>query len=150
MSPLPEDLQVYAALDGQLHLRIFHLLQKELKSHQMEPLVEAPVSIGEHQTVGLFMSGKMVGNAMIKRIGGLDVGVTKWGKTTVRKGQAVVSLETLDILGNLHPPYSFKKNDTDDTEVSWKKKDMTLQQLFDNKQDFMVKTSSLIINMTVM
>ena len=145
-NPLAEDLQLYAALDGRLSLRLFHILSS--KASIIEPIREAPKNLQEGKIAELLTSGnkgaQSIARVEIKFIAGFKVGdVRKWGDARVTKGRAVVKICTVYV-ENSRPPFSFRPL-LPSNQQKWKRSERTLLDLLG--EEIMVNTSSLVLSL---
>ena len=146
--PLPDHLQRYAAIDGRVSLRLFEILSSRLKSCQTEPMLEPPKDLNEGQIADLHASGERAARVRVTYIGGVDSRETKkWGTKTVKNGTATVQLLEVYVQ-SISPPFSFKAHANDLNDISWKRNEKTLQDLFLAKKEILVHTSSLVISVT--
>ena len=144
-NPLPTELRQYGAIDGAVSLQLFKILRQQLSIPQVEQVLTSPPGLSCGDIADLFLGGEKVARVRIHMTANDDANLTsKWGRTVVKRGKAVVDLLDVYFL-NAHPPLSYRKNKNDEDDDNWDKQDVTLGELHDRKKSILVHTSSILI-----
>lgn len=144
-NPLPMDLQKYAAIDGVVSRYLCEIMLSKLNSTTavIEPLLEAPIGLTIGATVDLFLRGETVAKVTVTDLPEKNA-TTKWGSAVVTCSQAIVKVEEVYVQ-NIHPPFSYRAARNIEGDTNWKKKSMTLQDIYEEGKSMLVNTSSLVV-----
>ena len=145
VSPLPWDLQKYAAIDGAVSRKLFEVMSKQLRSHQIETVVDEPLGLSNGDIATLYISGENVARVSIVQVGKCDMTV-KWGSAVVKPGKAIISLDEV-YFPSVRPPISYKKNVNNAEDEDWNRSNVNLQDLSQHNKTILVHTSSLVVTL---
>ena len=67
-------------------------MSKQLRSHQIETVVDEPLGLSNGDIATLYISGENVARVSIVQVGKCDMTV-KWGSAVVKPGKAIISLD---------------------------------------------------------
>lgn len=150
VSPLPQNLQQYAAIDGAVSRVLYQVFRKQLSALEVETVLQEPTSLVEHQTYDLVLGGEKVAKVKMIHCGkkSRKGEVIKWGTTTLIQGKAIIQIEEV-LFPTIMPPFSYTAHKDDLRDRSWNKKDRTIQQLFECNVNILVNTSSLLQTISI-
>ena len=146
-SPLIKELQEYLAIDTAVSRLLLQTMRKYLSEMELQVVLPPSSDLKIEEQVTLVLGNQKVAKVIISELGSAPGKgpAVRWGAKKLERDCAVVEISEV-LYPSVTAPYSYRANNKDVADKSWKKEFMNMQKLYELKLPFKVKTSSLLQN----